>query len=144
MQSRPQISKRFYILTELLTETCHRIRDSTASLLCWNNPSHMPIKSGLQGLKNTSFTYLVLVLSVNNQNTLFSHCMLSTTKQQGLSMRWGLFFRRAFDTVSHNILASQLGGYRWDGWRIGLVKKKLDNRAQKVVVNRLCNLDEGQ
>lgn len=144
LQAMLPISKGFYILTELPTETRHRIKDLTASLVCWNNPSHLPTKSALKGLKNTTSTHPVLFLSPRNRNTLFSHCMHSTMQQQDLWMRVGLFFRRVFDAVSHNILVSQLAGYRWDGWTTGLVKKQLDNQAQKVVVNGSCKLAGGR
>ncbi|CAM4403646.1 unnamed protein product [Lepidochelys olivacea] len=44
-------------------------------------------------------------------------------------------FSKAFDTVSHNILASRLKKYGLDEWTIRWIESWLDRRAQRVVIN---------
>ncbi|CAM4506372.1 unnamed protein product [Lepidochelys kempii] len=46
-----------------------------------------------------------------------------------------LEFSKAFDTVSHSILASKLKKYGLDEWTIRWVESWLDCRAQRVVIN---------
>ncbi|CAM5113746.1 unnamed protein product, partial [Eretmochelys imbricata] len=46
-----------------------------------------------------------------------------------------LDFSKAFDTVSHSILASKLKKYGLDEWTIRCVESWLDCRAQRVVIN---------
>ncbi|CAM5107601.1 unnamed protein product [Natator depressus] len=46
-----------------------------------------------------------------------------------------LDFSKAFDPVSHSILASKLKKYRLDEWTIRWIESWLDCRAQRVVIN---------
>ncbi|CAM4640080.1 unnamed protein product [Lepidochelys kempii] len=46
-----------------------------------------------------------------------------------------LEFSKAFDTVSHNILASKLKKYGLDEWTIRWIESWLDRQAQQVVIN---------
>ncbi|CAM5099139.1 unnamed protein product [Eretmochelys imbricata] len=46
-----------------------------------------------------------------------------------------LDFSKAFDTVSHSILASKLKKYRLDEWTIRWIESWLHCRAQRVVIN---------
>ncbi|CAM5121609.1 unnamed protein product [Eretmochelys imbricata] len=44
-------------------------------------------------------------------------------------------FSKAFDTVSHSILASKLKKYVLDEWTVRWIESWLDRRAQRVVIN---------
>uniref|UniRef100_K7F095 Reverse transcriptase domain-containing protein n=1 Tax=Pelodiscus sinensis TaxID=13735 RepID=K7F095_PELSI len=44
-------------------------------------------------------------------------------------------FSKAFDTVSHNILASKLREYKLDKWTVRWIESWLDCQAQQVVIN---------
>ncbi|CAM5082457.1 unnamed protein product [Eretmochelys imbricata] len=46
-----------------------------------------------------------------------------------------LDFSKAFDTVSHSILASKLKKYGLDEWTIRWIESWLDHRAQQVVIS---------
>ncbi|CAM5135856.1 unnamed protein product, partial [Natator depressus] len=46
-----------------------------------------------------------------------------------------LDFSKAFDMVSHNILASKLKKYRLDEWNIRWIESWLDFQAQQVVID---------
>ncbi|CAM4617835.1 unnamed protein product [Caretta caretta] len=46
-----------------------------------------------------------------------------------------LNFSKAFDTVSHSVLASKLKKYGLDEWTIRWIESWLDRRAQWVVIN---------
>ncbi|CAM5102292.1 unnamed protein product [Eretmochelys imbricata] len=46
-----------------------------------------------------------------------------------------LDFSKAFDTISHSILASKLKKYGLDEWTIRCIESWLDCRAQRVVIN---------
>jgi len=46
-----------------------------------------------------------------------------------------LDINKAFDSISHNVLISELDCYSLDGKSISWVKKWLDDQAQKVEVN---------
>ncbi|CAM5153819.1 unnamed protein product [Natator depressus] len=46
-----------------------------------------------------------------------------------------LDFSKAFDSVSHSILASKLKKYRLDEWKLRWIESWLDRRAQRVVIN---------
>ena len=46
-----------------------------------------------------------------------------------------LDFSMAFDMVSHNILLSKLGSYRFDGWTVWWMRNWLEDSSQRVAVN---------
>ncbi|CAM4573688.1 unnamed protein product [Caretta caretta] len=46
-----------------------------------------------------------------------------------------LDFSKAFDTVSHSILASKFKSYGLDEWTIRWIESWLDRRAQRVAIN---------
>ncbi|CAM5146132.1 unnamed protein product [Natator depressus] len=46
-----------------------------------------------------------------------------------------LDFSKAFDTVSHSILASKLKTYELDEWTVRWIESWLDHQAQWVVIN---------
>ena len=46
-----------------------------------------------------------------------------------------LYFSKAFDTVSHSILLQKLAVRGLDRYTLGWVRKWLEGRAQRVVVN---------
>ena len=48
-----------------------------------------------------------------------------------------LIIFKAFDTVPHNILMEKLAAHGLDGYTLCWVKRWLDGRAQRVVVNRV-------
>ncbi|CAM4653151.1 unnamed protein product [Lepidochelys kempii] len=50
-----------------------------------------------------------------------------------------LDFSKAFDMVSHSILASQLKKYGLDEWTIRWIESWLDRQAQRAVINSLMS-----
>ncbi|CAM4527621.1 unnamed protein product [Caretta caretta] len=59
---------------------------------------------------------------------------MSVDERKAVDMLF-LDFSKAFDTVSHSILASKLKKYGLDEWTIRWVESWLDHRSQRVVIN---------